>query len=324
MIKNKLKTVAISFITAAAAMAFVGVLFINSASEPLLSSGWTSSGRLGVASSTPGATLSVLGDAGINILTVENVFKASHIIATSTISTRDGNNGIRLRDSDSDGCHRIRVNELGVISSVGINCDTGTLEAGGEDDFDSYSSGDLTGNNGGNGWSQSWQTEGPDTLDLVTSSCYFGNCIKGSGGTSMSNDRNFTASVSNGIISFKTKTITGSGATHVVRGRVASEAIAFTIQTRTDAPGNVIRLIGAATENLISYTSGTWHSIEVEFGTGGSGTCTANKVRARADKGPWSSCISYSNNGALEDVLIEYSDSASAEYWIDELEVHPG
>ena len=248
----------------------------------------------------------------------------NHDLATSTfwnIAGVGAMNHVVLRDTDGSDCHKVTVNSAGVLSTAAVNCDTGDAITGPGDSFDSYSAGDLTGNNGGSGWSEAWQTEGPDTFDVVTSSCSSGNCVKGTGGAAMGNDRNFTSSMTDGTLTFKTKVVEGLGATHVLRARVSGESIAFTIQTRSDAPGDKIRLIGSSTENLGDYTESTWQTVDVEFGdTGGSGTCAANQVRARLDGGSWSSCINYSTSGALVDIFIEYSNSASAEYWIDEIQ----
>src|SRR5207247_40903 len=131
-------------------------------------------------------------------------------ITDNTITSNDLSdlNHIILKDTDGPDCHRITVNAAGTLVSTPVNCSTGpALPA--FDNFDSYSAGDLTGANGGSGWSEAWQGGGHATFQVVTSGCYFGSCIKGSGGSVMDNDRHFATTMSNGTLTFKTKTIIG-------------------------------------------------------------------------------------------------------------------
>ncbi len=245
-------------------------------------------------------------------------------LATSTFAKITGVgvlNHVILDDTDGSDCHKITVNSAGTLSATLVNCITGEPPVSPfvSDDFDSSSS-TLTGNNYGLGWGGAWQAGATASFNVATSGCYSGNCIKGSGALEMDNIRTFSESITDGTLSFKTKSVIGSGVSSGLQAKIAGGNVAFVVQA-TNSGGDIIRLIGASTVNLItSYTSGTWYSIDVEFGdNGGSGACAANQARARIDGGSWSSCVNYTNNGALTSLTPQYSNNSGTEYWVDSI-----
>lgn len=179
-----------------------------------------------------------------------------------------------------------------------------------EENFDSYSVGDLTGNNGGSGWSGAWGVVLSDTLyDVVTDDFYGGTkSVKGVNAANLS--RGLTTGVSSGVLYYAHKYTSGSSDAKLGFWVTPHSALAYYILFNA---GN----ISCQGTTLVSgFSTSTWYLFEVTL-TG------SNTLDVRYHDGTsWSTAVTglaYTNSGSITGINFNcgspttfYTDSITA------------
>lgn len=129
-----------------------------------------------------------------------------------------------------------------------------------EDDFDSYSTGDLNTKNGGTGWSGAWS--GDTDFDVVTTAPYEGanhvTAVNANGNIT----RSLTTSVTSGVVYFAMRSTTGGGDAQI-DFKNAGTVLRFSMR---DSSGNKALAMAAVNTTIISgFSTSIWYLFEVTF-----------------------------------------------------------
>jgi len=183
------------------------------------------------------------------------------------------------------------------------------------DDFDSYGTGDLTGENGGSGWGGAWS--GSTAYDVTTAVSQSGanSVIYTDNGVEEQIARSFTAMTS-GIISFyNRKTVTSTnadtpilwfteGATPDVTNRVGGVGM-----SGVGANAGFFVQSGSTESQVQAYSANTWYKVDIEI------DCTTDQYRVSIDDGAFSSWYNFRTTETQIDGLIFYiNQSGSTSY----------
>lgn len=320
---NKLKTVATSVGTSAAVVLLLGGIFAFGAGEPMLQVGANSSGQFGVGTTSPGSNLSVAGTANVGSLVVEGLLKASNIFATGSVAfagdvlVSDSTKGLRLKDSDGSGCHKISVNSSGTISASNVNCSTGDVLSTAQEGFESYATGGLSGKNEtGTGWSGAWTTGAFNDSQVVASGCNEGSKCAKDNQQDSNMYRSMSASLTSGVISFDMKC---SGTDNENYDLNSGSTDAWTV--KCDGSAN-IALVGGSTVTIVSSQNNGWYTVEVDFDVAGSGSAIARAKPAGGSFGSWTSAVTeksaVSNINRLQ---FRYAHSSGRYMYLDAVNV---
>lgn len=318
------KNVPISFLAAFAAMAVLGIVLVNSAGEPI-TSGWNSSGHLGIGTSSPGTALGVRGVGNLEALTVEGVLKASNVVATGTVAAltgdvivADGTKGVRLKDSDGAGCHRITVNTSGALVTKKVDCSTGAVIAT-TDNFESYS--DLAswnGLSGGAEWTGSWDEFDPEGGSQIVSTPTLqgsrsGRTYGDSGG-SFGVRRSFggkTAGVLT-LIARKAATSGPGGYIRLKEGANVRGEIIF------DSDGNIKINNNGTLDTVQAYSVDTNYTVDVSF------DATTDKYKVRIDGGSYTADKTVVGGAMTQVDTLEFHRPQVAGghyFWVDDIKI---
>ncbi|MBI2024657.1 MAG: hypothetical protein HYT03_01010 [Candidatus Harrisonbacteria bacterium] len=245
-------------------------------------------------------------------------------VSGGDVFVSDTGKGVRLKDIDGVGCHRVTVNSSGVLIVTVVDCLTGEPPpppiGNVYDSFDSYTAGsELAGGNGGAGWTSGWVKTSPGDYVAQSTGCYSGNCVRQADQFNDAiDDRSFGPLIS------------GSGRVHTKINGESSQYIRFCndvtcvgdnkekFYLEYSASFNAAYLkAGTSSQSLGTILRNIWTDVEFQFG-GNGGVCSFSQVRARLDGGNWSSCINMSNLGNVQSVRLHYNAYTGREWWIDE------
>lgn len=199
-----------------------------------------------------------------------------------------------------------------------------------EENFDSYSDGDLPANNGGTGWSNSWQDvfQGTDT-DVQGTTTYQGaKAAQYVGSTASAVQRSLTTAVSSGVMYIALRAAQTNGGGFSVSLRNSSDSGIINIQfDAVDGRGTTgnIYLLGRSggtptVATIVSgYSANTWYAIRLTFDTG------ADTFSAAGSSGAYGSGGSYGTESTTLNTLssgdaarIQLSaESTTADYFVD-------
>lgn len=173
------------------------------------------------------------------------------------------------------------------------------------ENFDSYSVGDLTGENGGTGWSAAWT--GNTAFDVTTAQAQSGAnsvVVLAAQDPEATISRAWTTGETSGIYQYYMRRKGGNnwrdGLYFDLKegANVRGGTIFKVTNTSTGAVGAQIYAVGGSSEVFESGTlfADTWHKIDLEF------DCTTDQFRARVDDGTWSSWISFTASTTIDGI----------------------
>jgi len=179
-----------------------------------------------------------------------------------------------------------------------------------EDNFNSYSDGDLNGESGGSGWTTAWS--GNILYDVQGVTTYEGTkavkIIEPTGDTTESISRDFTALTSGIVYVSIQRSTVADGGFHVVLREGASAQM----HVRFGSDGNISaynQVAGYVVQQ--AYNANTWYRIGIEWDNVGQ----ANKWRMNIDEGAFSAW--YTVQGATYTNVSRFAidaDSATVAY----------
>ena len=181
-----------------------------------------------------------------------------------------------------------------------------------EDKFNSYSAGNLDGNNGGTGWSGAWTYKEGGHYSVETSDTYEGAAAISGTNTNGNTYRDFSSSVSSGVFYVAMKFTSGSGdaSFYLKNGTGASFSVFAGIQMRDS--GHNIKITGASSNTILSgFDTTKWYLFEVTIIS-----TSSFKVRYYVD-GAWSSYFGPYTSGVTGTVdgIDLNSGSNQTVYW---------
>jgi hypothetical protein len=177
------------------------------------------------------------------------------------------------------------------------------------DNFNSYSDGDLAGNNGGSGWSAAWS--GSANHDVQGTVTYEGaKAVQNSVGTG-NISRTFTSRSSGVVRVAMRRSSNGSG-----QSRILAEDSGGTTQYAVEmaSTGQFVLKSTEGDTNVAAYSADTWYVVDLEFDT------SVPRQRARIDNGTWSAWKAPFAGSATNNVNKVYFDENSTgvdNYWDD-------
>lgn len=186
------------------------------------------------------------------------------------------------------------------------------------DNFDSYGTGALAGNNGGTGWSGAWTNGINDNWQVENTVSQ-----SASNGVSAASDatdryiyRVMASAQSSGIQGFYMRLAGTAGFNdfQLNSGNYTTGTAACYI--RMDGSDNLIAYgpsFGSSVTGKASYAANTWYLVEIDF------DCATDDYRIRVDGGSWTSRISFVNGvlTTLDRVVLHNSDNGGATRFID-------
>lgn len=164
----------------------------------------------------------------------------------------------------------------------------------GEDTFESYSTGDLHGENGGTGWASAWS--GSTQYDVSTTNPDEGsNCVTVTADGEVSMTRELTTAVASGIfyISMRNEDVDKNFALKIYTGGYSGQLTTIFFHTT-----GYIRAYNGGTLTNISastYTTNQWYRIGIEIHAGDTPTFDWN-----IDGGSWTTGWAYQVDGGAE------------------------
>lgn len=131
-----------------------------------------------------------------------------------------------------------------------------------EEDFESYSVGDLTGGNGGSGWSGAWS--GDTDFDVLTTDPYEGSKHMGATNPDGNMTRHLTTAVSSGVHYIAMKYPSGSSDAKMGYWVTFSTNYAFLLQFL--GSDGTVKVYGSGTTTIIStFSNSLWYLFEITF-----------------------------------------------------------
>lgn len=188
------------------------------------------------------------------------------------------------------------------------------------DQFDTYSDGDLTGNNGGTGWSGAWS--GSTLFDIQGTTVFAGAKavrVVNDGGGEDGVERSFTSSVDSGDAYYALRWDSGTSGYGTLEFYNGS-SFGGGIQIRDDgSPKRIVALSSVApTELLSNPSSGTWYIVHIQF-------LSATTFRARVKAsggafGSFSSTLTYAGSvSSLTKFKFTTGNSSGTTFYWDEI-----
>lgn len=196
-----------------------------------------------------------------------------------------------------------------------------TIAANGAEDFNGtgYIDGtDLNtlgvGLNGGTGWGEAWQlVGGHNSLVVEATGCSAANCAVSDGDNAdHGNDRNLEAGIDDGLFTYYGKNNDGANSANLhVWFQAADGTGRFRTSFQRAGLGHAMTIVGDSSVSIGTWADATWMKVEVAWGslgsdTYGDGACAANEAQASVDDGAWSTCTSFTNDGNIENIYLEY------------------
>ena len=164
------------------------------------------------------------------------------------------------------------------------------------ENFDSYSDGDLSGENGGSGWGGAWSSA-QTTFEVQgsvvqggTKAMRFVSALDGDGIT-----RPLAVDVDTGNVQFYVRRADKVGVVQIILRDSGNSGVIRVDFENTAAGGDIV--LNPPTDNielLADFALDTWYLIEMEV------NCTGDSHRARVDGGTWSTAVTDFDPGAGE------------------------
>ena len=161
---------------------------------------------------------------------------------------------------------------------------------------------DLNGQSGGSGFGGNWSSTA-GKFDIVSLLCESGNCPQSDANSDAVATRALGSASALGSLSFYILyTVTNEN----TGGFKLRSSAANRVLVHSDASGN-IEVCGTTCEDIqATFSTNTLYKITVEYGA--FGTCIADQVRAKVEGGSFSSCLTMSNSGDVDEIVLEASD----------------
>lgn len=171
-----------------------------------------------------------------------------------------------------------------------------------EDTFDSYSDGDLHGNNGGTGWAGAWNADG--AYDVEGTTVYQGAKAVTGVNANANASRTLSSSTDSGVIYFALRMSTHGAGTGDAAFDLRTNGGAdnrIRTQFRGDS-GNVTISDGGGVATIITgFDAGTFYLFEVTFDAGNNHSVRYhNGVNWSVSAGPYAAA----NNGSIDTVIF--------------------
>lgn len=181
------------------------------------------------------------------------------------------------------------------------------------DNFDSYSDGDLNGNNGGTGWAAAWS--GSTNYDIQGTTTYQGaKAVKNSTAATGSITRQLTTGVSDsGILYIAIRRSVNNAGEH--RTNIRNQSNQNSAQIIMDASANIYIGVGGTTATIVSgYSTDTWYLIRLTFDVS-----TDTYTGAYHTGSAWSSessSVPFTNTAtSINYIAFDRSADAGDNYW---------
>lgn len=183
--------------------------------------------------------------------------------------------------------------------------------------FDTYSDGDLTGNNGGSGWGAAWSGNTAfDVQGTVTQAGAKAVQILSSTTDSFIG-RTFSAGISSGQW-YSYNRLTGTaGFGDPNLGTGSTDNSGLRCMARFGSDGNITIYSGAFSGTVVqAYAANTWYKVEFDF------DCATDDYRCRIDNGTWTSRVAFVNTTAstLDRVIFHKTDTAGGTWYFDTID----
>lgn len=183
------------------------------------------------------------------------------------------------------------------------------------ENFDSYSDGDLAGENGGTGWSGAWANGAVEVLDVAGTQTYQG--AKAVTDNSAVNNsfytRDLTSAVSGdgNIVYFAMRK--GSTSSGLLNINIRNSGSGNRAEVRFNTSGNLV-LVGTTTVTLLAgYSADTWYAIRLTFNvTAGTATAAYNSGSGWSSE---SSAVTMNNSGNIDRIALGRDAGTSTDYW---------
>lgn len=179
-----------------------------------------------------------------------------------------------------------------------------------EDTFDTYSDGDLNGNNGGTGWAAAWS--GSANYDVQGTTTYQGaKAITDAVGSSISRQMSADISNSNSVVYVAMRRASTSSGAHYFILQNTSAAMRVSIVFNNS--GNIV---GNGT-TISAYSANTWYVLRVTLNVAGSTYTVATSTGAYGTASTFSAESATCNmvmTGNLRYVVLD-DDTGAAGYW---------
>lgn len=176
------------------------------------------------------------------------------------------------------------------------------------EDFDSYSNGDLNGNNGGTGWSAAWSGSGDYDVQSTTVLQGTKSIQQNGSGTEPEIARSLTASTTDGTMVYLTRRNITNGGVPVMN---ISESGARVCGVYFDTSAQ-IQAYGSASNVIGSYAADTTYQIAIQY------DCGTDQFRVSIDGGAYSSWYDFfTTETSLTGVLIRFNAAGpdSQNFW---------
>lgn len=186
------------------------------------------------------------------------------------------------------------------------------------DNFDSYGTGGLAGNNGGTGWGGAWTNGVNDnwTVENTVFQSSPNGVSAAADGTDRFIYRVMASAQSSGVqgVYMRLAGTAGFCDFQLNNGNYTGGTAACYI--RMDGSDNLIAYgpsFGSSVTGLASYAANTWYLVEIDF------DCATDDYRIRVDGGTWTSRIGFVNGAltTLDRVVLHNSDNGGATRYID-------
>jgi hypothetical protein len=170
--------------------------------------------------------------------------------------------------------------------------------------FNTYSDGDLAGNNGGSGWSGAWVNAASEVINVQGTTVYEGaKAVSNNGAGNYFYTRDLSSSVGgDGNVIYvairRSSTSTGELSFSI---RNASNGSKWAV--RLNASGN-LTLVGATTTTVLAgYSANTWYAIRLTFNVTSDTAVVAYSTSGYQSGGSWSSdssSVAAANTGNVD------------------------
>lgn len=178
------------------------------------------------------------------------------------------------------------------------------------DNFDSYSDGDLNGDNGGSGFSGAWSAD--LTYDVQGTTVYQGTKAVTCAGVNVDAIRTLTTGVSSGIVKIALRSTQFA---NNVGGFVLRESGSSKIRATLEV--GAIRLQNGAQSASVdivpSASANTWYEIHIEI------DAANDRARARLVNGQWTSWLTVEAFATIDSIRLTTASDTSGSLLFDDI-----
>jgi len=188
------------------------------------------------------------------------------------------------------------------------------------ENFDSYSDGDLAGNNGGSGWSGAWANGAVEVIDVNGTQTYQGakSVTDNSAVNNAFYTRDLTSAVTgdgNIVYLAMRKGSTSSGLLNV---SIRNSGSGNRAEVRFNTSGNLV-LVGTTTATILAgYSADTFYAIRLTFNVTAGTSTAAYSTGTFGGGGSWSSessAVTMNNSGNIDRIGLGRDAGTSTDYW---------